>query len=162
MLALSLRSQRVDLLLVLAADVPDVAQPVVGEPDLVAAQSGHHSRAAVVPADDDVAHPQDLHGELDGGETVQIGVHDHVGDVAMDEHLPREQAHDLVGRHTAVRAPDPEVVGCLLAGKAGEEVRILARHLRRPGTIVREQVIEGRHQNVVSRACARPCPRLNS
>jgi len=45
-----------------------------------------------VAADDDVADSEDLYGKLDGGETVQIGVHHHVGDVAMDEELARIEA----------------------------------------------------------------------
>ena len=74
--------------------------------------------AAVVAADDDVLHAQDVDGVLEHREAVEVGVHDDVGDVAVDEHLAGREADDLVGRHAAVRAADPEVLGRLLVGEA--------------------------------------------
>ena len=44
-----------------------------------------HAAAAVVPADDDVAHFQQIDRKLHDGETIQIGMHDQVGNIAMDE-----------------------------------------------------------------------------
>ena len=53
-------------------------------------------------------------------------MHDHVGDVAVDEELPRLQADDLVGRHPAVGASDPQVARGLLARETLEEVGVVA------------------------------------
>ncbi len=39
----------------------------------------------IVTADDDVLHPQDLDPVLEDREAVEVGVHDHVADVAVHE-----------------------------------------------------------------------------
>ena len=61
---------------------------------------------------------------------------DHVRE--MYEELAREQAHDLVGRHAAVRASDPEVRGSLLSRKPGEEIRVNASNAFGPSAVIFE------------------------
>ena len=80
-----------------------------------AAMRRPHAAAAVVAADDDVLDLQHVDGVLQHRQAVQVGVHDDVGDVAVDEQLARQQADDLVGRHAAVGAADPQVARRLLA-----------------------------------------------
>ena len=46
-----------------------------------------HAAAAVVAADDDVLHLQHVDGVLQHRQAIEVGVDDHVGDVAMDEQL---------------------------------------------------------------------------
>jgi hypothetical protein len=89
-------------------------------------------------AHDDVAHLEHVDRKLDGREAIEVRVHDNVGHVAVHEHLAGGQAHDLVGRHAAVRAPDPQVVGPLLSGQPGEEIRILPGHVVGPAAVVGE------------------------
>ena len=139
-------------------DVLHVAQPVVDQPELLVAQGGEHAAAAVVAADDDVAHAQHVDGELDARQAVEVGVDDQVGDVAVDEHLARQEADDLVRRHPAVRAADPEVARRLLRRQPREELRVLARHLVRPGAVVGEEVAEKSHGGRVGvpRSCGPP------
>ena len=48
---------------------------------------------------------------------------DDVGDVAMHEQLARQETDDLVRRHAAVGAADPEILRRLLLGEAREEIR---------------------------------------
>jgi hypothetical protein len=122
-----------------------VAQPVVDQTQRVAAQRRENAAAAVVAADDDVAHRQHVDRELQGGEAVQVGMDHDVGDVAVDEHLARRQADDLIRRHPAVRAADPEVARRLLARQALEEVRLAPGRLGGPGAVVGEQLVEGGH-----------------
>ena len=50
---------------------------------------------------------------------------DDVGDVAVHEDLARREPDDLVRRHPAVRAADPEVLGRLPLGEIGEEPGVL-------------------------------------
>ena len=119
----------------LPAHVLHVAQPVVGESQAIVAQGREHAGAAIVAADDDVAHLQHVDGELDRREAIQIRVHHHVGDVAMDEHLAGRQADDLVRRHAAIGAADPEVLRRLLLREAREELRVFARHVGSPGAV---------------------------
>src|SRR5206468_2320784 len=79
-----------------------------------------------------------------------VGVHHDVRDVAMYEHLARLQARDLVGGHAAVGTADPHVLGRLLLREAGEEARPLALHLRRPGAVVGEEVVERSHGAILN------------
>jgi len=82
-----------------------------------------------------------VHGELDGGQAVQVGMHDHVGDIAMDEHLARRHVDDLVGRHARIRAADPQVLWILLLGQAGEEFRVFLVDAVGPGAVLFQQFV---------------------
>ena len=73
---------------------------------------------------------------------VEVGVHHHVGDVAVDEHLAGQQADDLVGRHARVGAADPQILGVLLVRQAIEEARIIARDMRDPVAVRLKKVGE--------------------
>ena len=110
-----LTGQAVKVCPVLALHILEMAKPIVDQPKLVVAQGGQYPTATVMPTNDDVLHAEHIHRELDCGETVQVGMNNYVGDVAMDEHLSGEQTDNLVGRHTTIRAADPEVAWCLLA-----------------------------------------------
>ena len=96
------------------AHVLDVAQPVVDQAERRSQIRRPHAAAAVVAADDDVLDLQHVDGVLQHREAVEVGVDDDVGDVAVDEQLAGQQADDLVGRHAAVRAADPQVLRRLL------------------------------------------------
>jgi hypothetical protein len=98
---------RIELLPMHVAHVLHVAQPVVDEPELRTLERGLHAAAAVVAADDDVRHPQHVHGILQHRQAVQVAMDDDVGDVAVDEELARQQADNLVRRHARVAAADP-------------------------------------------------------
>ena len=37
-------------------------------------------------------------------------MNDQIGDVAMDEHLTRCEANDLIGRHATVSTADPQIL----------------------------------------------------
>lgn len=57
---------------------------------------------------------------------------DHVGDVAVGEHLARLQVDNLVGRHPRVRASYPQDLRLLLVSQFFEEAGILGYLLKRP------------------------------
>ena len=90
--------------------------------------------------------PEDIHGILDHGEAVQVGVHDDVGDVAVHEELAGQQADDLVGRHAAVGTADPEVARSLLFGQGLEERGVAATDAFGPLAVLTEQVFDGGHR----------------
>ena len=69
------------------ADVLDVAEPIVGEAHAFATQHGAHAAATVVAHDHDVFHLQHIDRKLDHRETIQIGMDDDVGYVAVDENF---------------------------------------------------------------------------
>jgi hypothetical protein len=90
----------------------------------------------------DVLHLQHIHRVLDHRQAVEVGVHHHVGDVAMHEDLARQKADDLVGRHAGVGAADPQVLGRLQVRQLLEEGRVDLAHPPRPGQVVVEEVEE--------------------
>src|SRR5256885_12247036 len=98
-------TRSVDASLVFIHHVLNMAQPVIGEPNAIAAQRSIHTAAAVVPADDDVFYFQHINRELHHGETVQVGMDDDIRDVAMNKHFTRHQVYDLVCRHATIGTP---------------------------------------------------------
>ena len=114
-------------------------------PCLEPSSAASHATAAVVAADDDVLHAEDVDRVLQHREAVEIGVHDDVRDVPVDEHLAWREPDDLVRRDAAVRAADPEVLGRLVLCELGEEPGIARDDVLGPGTVVREQIGEVRH-----------------
>src|SRR5262249_36005867 len=103
---------------------------------------GAHAAAAVVADDEYVLDLQSLDRVLEHGQAVEIGVHDDIGDVAVDEHLTRLQIGDVGRRYAAVRAADPQVPRRLLVSELGEEVGMLAAQPGGPCTIAVEEVAE--------------------
>ncbi len=122
-----------------------VAEPVVAQAQSGVLQRRPHAAAAVVPGDDDVPHLEHIHRELEDRETVEIGVHDQVGDVPMHEQLARIEADDLVGRDPAVGAADPEVCGGVLRRQAGEELGVLLPPRGGPRAVVGKQILKKAH-----------------
>src|SRR6185437_1337380 len=104
---------------------------------------GYHAPTAVMPADDRVLDAQHLDGILQYREAIEVGVHDEISDIAMDEDLARGQADNLIRRHAAVGAADPEVFRCLLRGQSLEEFRLLADGAGRPLAVIGDEAFEG-------------------
>ena len=98
-----------------------------------------HAAAAVVSADDDVSHLQEIDRELHDRQTIQVGVDDDVGHVAMDEQFAGRETDDFVRRDAAVGATDPEILRRLLAGKFEKEIRLLPSDTFRPGFVFFEE-----------------------
>lgn len=69
----------------LFADIGKVPEPVADQPDLAPFEHSLNAAAAIVAADDDVLDPEHLDGVLDDREAVEVGMHDEIGDIAMDE-----------------------------------------------------------------------------
>ena len=126
-----------------------VTQPVVGEADPLTANRRTHTTTPIVPHHHHVLHLQHIHRELNDRKAIQVGVHDHVGNIAMHKDLPGQQADDFVGRHAAVRATDPEILGILLARKLLKEIRIAGANVVRPRLVLLKQVIEVVHANAI-------------
>ncbi len=125
-----------------AGDIPDMAQPVVDQSVITVFHGRVDTPATVVTTDNDVFYPQDFDRKLDHGQAVQIRVHYDIGDIAMYENLSGRKIDDLVGRDAAVRAADPEILGFLLAGQAGEKFRVRFRDGRCPLQISVKQVFQ--------------------
>ena len=132
----------------LVGDVLDVPEPVVDQPAPLAVERRQDAAAAEVAADHDLGDREHVDGVLQRRQAVQVGVHDEVRHVTVHEHLAGIGAGDLVGRHAAVGAPDPQVARCLLCRQAAEEPGVAPDHVGRPQAVPLEQVVE-RHPEIV-------------
>ena len=61
-----------------------------------------YTSATIMATNYDVLHMQNVHGKLNRRQAIQIGMDNHVGDVAMHKHFSRRQPDNLICRHTAV------------------------------------------------------------
>ena len=113
---------------------------MLDQPALGAVEHGAHAAAAVVPAHDDVLDPQRLDGELQHRHAVEVGRIDDVRDIAVHEHLAGLEAGDDVGRHAAVGAADPQVLGGLQGGQAVEVARVGSGSFPCPPAVLLQQV----------------------
>ena len=73
---------------VLAGDVLHVPQPVVDQAERLALVRRVHAAAAVVPDDEHVLDLEHVDRELQYRQAIEIGMHDDIRDVAMDEDPP--------------------------------------------------------------------------
>src|SRR5687768_4567938 len=127
-----------------------MAQPIVHEAVALLHQRCANGAAPIVPANDDVLDLEDVDGELHHGEAVQVGMHDHVADVAVDEKLSWKKAYDLVGRHPAIRASDPKIPRRLLPRQLVEEARVRAQNAFGPSAVVAEKLMQLVHRPILS------------
>ena len=148
----------------LGGDVLHVPQPVVDEAVRRVLERRPDAAAAVMADDDDVLDLQDVDGVLEHREAVEVGMHDDIRDVPVDEQLAWRQVDDLVRRHAAVGAPDPQVARRLLGGELREEpgrrastpaaqARLRSRRWRSEG--MREPRVTRAHDNQSGQATAR-------
>ncbi len=121
-------------------NVMQMPQPVVDESKGPLTQRRRNASATIVPANDNVFHVQHVHGILKDTEAIQVIVNDEVGDITVDEQLARKQTDDLVRRHPAVGASDPEIHRRLLMREAHEEFRIALQLVLGPGAVIPEQM----------------------
>src|SRR5699024_6199032 len=99
----------------------------------------------VVADHQDVLDLQGIHRELDGAQGIEVGMHDHVGDVAVDENFARRQVDDLGGGNAGVGAADPEVFRGLLPGQVFEKRGVPGGDFVGPTQVVGKQVFQGIH-----------------
>ena len=90
-------------------------------------------------ADDDVPDLQHVDRKLEHRQAVEIGVHDHVGDVAVHEQLAGVEVNDLVGWDAAVGATNPQVLRRLLLRQPRKKRRVALDARGRPLAVVVEK-----------------------
>lgn len=131
----------VELLLVQAVDVADVAQPGVHEAKVLGRHGGLDTAAAVVAADNNVLNLEVLDGILDDAHNVEVRVAHQVGNVTVHKGVAGLQARDLLGGDAGVGASDPEILGVLAGRELLEEVRVLGDLLGGPGLVVLKHLV---------------------
>ena len=70
-----------------------------------------------------------------------------VRDIPVDKHFARLKAHDLVGRHARVRAPDPQILRLLELCQFAEELGVFSLCLFRPDPVLFEEGVKNVHDN---------------
>ena len=88
-------------------DIPNVPQPGIEDAQVGRAHGGLYTPTVVVTTYNDVLDMKVTNSVVDDGHGTQVGIGNHVGDVAVDKDIPGIQTHDLVGRNTAVTAANP-------------------------------------------------------
>src|ERR1041384_5231701 len=139
---LALIVKSIEQCLLLQSHMVDGTQPVVDQSEVLIANCREDSAASVVSAYDDVLDSKHIYCKLYRRKTVQIGMHHHVCDVAMNEHFSGHQSDDLVCRYPDTGTSDPEILWRLLCRQSHKELRILPGHVRCPYAIVLEELTE--------------------
>src|SRR4051812_24444105 len=85
----------IELSVVRARDILHVLQPVIDEAKPAVFERGTDTATTIVTAHDDMLDVKHIDRVLQDGETIEIGVHDQIGDIPMHEHLTRREADDL-------------------------------------------------------------------
>ena len=134
------------------ANVPDMFQPLIAQTQTAVLQSRLNSATSKMAADNDVSDLQHIDSILDHGKTVWIVERDYVRNVAVHEKLSGQQAYDLVRRHAAVSAADPQVFRRLLTGESFEESGVSRVHFADPLAVVFKKVLQVIHRRNLS-AC---------
>ncbi len=117
-------------------------QPVIDQAAALAIHRGGNAAAAIMADHHDMLDLQHIDGELQHRKIIGVLGRGQIGDIAMDEQLAGIQIDDLIGRHAAVGAADPEIFRGLLARQPAEEIRIRPDDARGPGPVSRFQILE--------------------
>ena len=88
------------------AHILHMPQPVVDQAEAAVLQRRRHPAAAVVATHDDVPDAKHVHRVLKHAEAVHVGVHHHVGDIAMHKHFAGQQVDNTTMLVTTTRYGD--------------------------------------------------------
>ena len=107
-------------------------QPTIYQAERFSIQHGLDAPAAIMTAQDDMAHLQHLYGELHHAHQVDVLAPNHIGNVSVHEHIARIGVGDLRGRHPGIGASNPEKVRLLMACQIFEVVGVALHDALRP------------------------------
>jgi hypothetical protein len=79
-----------------------MTKPIGGKAHFALFDDSLDTTAAVVAADDDVFHSQDINGVLKDRKTIQIRVHNQIRDIAVYEHFTRKKPYDFIGGNPTI------------------------------------------------------------
>src|SRR6266481_1868344 len=136
--------------------VLDVAQPMVGQSKAVPALDCPDAGTTIMATNNNVFDLQNIDGELQHGEAVEIAMRNNIGQIPMNKHFPRQEADDLIGGHAAIGTADPKVGRRLLAGEVLEEFRVRLPNAFGPGAVFFKELFQGTHERFGLLGCDWP------
>ena len=96
-----------------AVPVAHVHQPVVDEFIGSTVDSRSHASTTVMTANNHMLDLQDIDRILDHRHAVRVRFDHKIGEVAVNEKLPRPQAYDFIRRYATVGTSDPQKLGLM-------------------------------------------------
>ena len=93
----------------------------------------------------DVFHFKNIKGELHRGQAVQVCVDHQVGNIAVNEQLPRQETDNLVRRHAAVGTTNPQIAGRLLVRQLPKEIRVVSPDVVGPSPVLFKEMAQDPH-----------------
>ena len=130
----------------LCGDILHMSQPVFDKSETGVLVCRPNTTAAIVAADDNVFHLQNVHSKLKHRETVEVGVNDDVCDVSMNKNITREEVDYLIRWDSAIGATYPEVLRVLALREALKEFGVIRPHPVSPDSVLVEKVIKKSHR----------------
>ena len=127
---------------VFVIDLADRVQPMIDEPQPPPIHGRADPAATIVADHQDMLDLDHIDRELQDRQVVGVLRRSEIGDIAMDEQLAWIETDNLIGRHPAVGATDPQVVRGLLARQPLEKARVLSDLALGPSTIVVFEVVK--------------------
>src|SRR5690606_9716635 len=127
-------------------NILDVAEPVVDDAELLAAQRCGHTTATIMPRYNNVFHFQYVYRIVEHAEHVHVRMDTHVGDITMYENFAGLGVGNLVGRHTAIGTSDPKQFWLLSFRQLLQLSGGVFFHLLNPFGIAGKDVIESLFQ----------------
>ncbi len=84
-----------------------MTEPGLQGPKVIEREGSFDPATPVVTSHYDVLHLQVLHRILNDSQSIDVTRRDQVGNIPMDEDLPRFQPDDFIGRDSGIRTADP-------------------------------------------------------
>mmetsp|Transcript_32306 Transcript_32306/g.48742 ORF Transcript_32306/g.48742 Transcript_32306/m.48742 type:complete len:250 (+) Transcript_32306:829-1578(+) len=124
------------LFLVVAINIANVRQPTLqGVVVILIGEGSFHTAAIVMTANDDMFHLQVVHGVLQDGSQVEIGIDNHVRHIAVNKQLTRATVDHVLRSHTRIGAADPKIFRGLPRSALREEVGIFSQNALSPSGV---------------------------
>src|SRR5690554_4870838 len=120
-------------------------KPVTNETKALIAQSSLDAAAAIMANHKHMLDLQHLYGELQNRQAVKICVNDDVSNIPVHKKLARRHIYNLVGRHSAISAANPQVFRCLLIRQTMKKLRIIGSDGIRPGPVFFKNMVKLAH-----------------
>lgn len=140
----------------LLVHISNVPQPVIDQAEPVIPKGGANTPASIMATHNDVLDLQYIDRKLHRGQAVQVCVNHQVGNIAVNEQLPRQETDNLVCRHAAIGTTNPQIAGRLLVRQLPKEIRIVSPDVLGPSPVLFKEMAQDPHLPFRSSLASRP------